>query len=72
MFRSEVVPVPPMSLGVVAEVVIVGVTMVGEVPKTAAPVPVSSESAPLSPVELVRVDCLAFSWVWIAEVTLST
>ena len=43
--RVEVVPVPPITKGTVAEVVIAGVTKVGLVAKTKAPVPVSSVTA---------------------------
>lgn len=38
----DVVPVPPITNGAVADVVIVGVAIVGEVPNTKAPLPVSS------------------------------
>src|SRR3990167_3968762 len=47
--KVEVVSVPPITKGTVAEVVIVGVTKVGLVAKTKAPEPVSSLNWPEMP-----------------------
>src|SRR4051794_36057078 len=55
--RVEVVPVPPIIIGTVALVVTVGVINVGELLKTARPVPVSSDKTPASWAEVVAANC---------------
>ena len=67
VFPSAIVSVEPVAGAVRAILLMVvadatpstGVTSVGDVAKTAAPLPVSSESAPASPAEFVSVDCFA-------------
>ena len=44
-------PLPPITSGTVADVVMFGVAIVGDVPNTATPLPVSSLNAPAKPAE---------------------